>query len=133
MGTGTIELGVRLPKAGMYTISAMRMDTAFYLLDREQDRLHDFADGDYIFSAGAGMHTNRFALVRSRTPQGIDNTADDVRVEPTENGLYIQGSKSVEVYNAAGVLVATGNGVLPLPTGVYMVVAGSRTIKCVVK
>lgn len=135
MGTGTIELGVRLPKADMYTIEATRMDTAFYLLDREQDRLHDFTDGDYIFSAGAGMHTNRFALVRSRAPQGIDNTADGVHIEPTENGLYIQGDKPVEVYNAAGMMVANGrqNGLLPLPAGVYMVVADSNTIKCVVK
>lgn len=135
MGTGTIELGVRLPKAGMYTISTARMDTAFYLLDRDQDRLHDFADGDYIFSAGAGMHTSRFALVRSRIPQDIDNATNDVRVEPAENGLYIQGNKPITVYNAAGMLVASGieNGLLPLPAGVYMVVAGSNAEKYIVK
>lgn len=135
MGTGTIELGVRLPKAGMYTISTARMDTAFYLLDRDQDRLHDFADGDYIFSAGAGMHTSRFALVRSRIPQDIDNATNDVRVEPAENGLYIQGNKPITIYNAAGMLVASGieNGLLPLPAGVYMVVAGSNAEKYIVK
>lgn len=135
MGTGTIELGVRLPKAGMYTISTARMDTAFYLLDRDQDRLHDFADGDYIFSAGAGMHTSRFALVRSRIPQDIDNATKDVRVEPAENGLYIQGNKPITIYNAAGMLVASGieNGLLPLPAGVYMVVAGSNAEKYIVK
>lgn len=135
MGTGTIELGVRLPKAGMYTISTARMDTAFYLLDHDQDRLHDFADGDYIFSAGAGMHTSRFALVRSRIPQDIDNATKDVRVEPAENGLYIQGNKPITIYNAAGMLVASGieNGLLPLPAGVYMVVAGSNAEKYIVK
>ncbi len=135
MGTGTIELGVRLPKAGMYTISAVRMDTAFYLLDREQDRLHDFADGDYIFSAGAGMHTSRFALVRSRTPQGTDTPTDDMRIEPAANGLYIQGSKPVEVYSATGMLVGKNvqNGLLPLPAGVYMVVAGDKAWKYIVK
>ena len=136
MGTGTVELGLRLPASGMYTIAATRMDTAFCLLDREQNRLHNFADGDYIFSAGAGMLTSRFALVRGyNAPTATDNAADDFSVEPAANGIRINSNSPVQVYNAAGILVADGvqNGLLPLPAGVYMVVAGTHTAKCVVK
>ncbi len=133
--TGVVELGLRLPASGSYTIDAPRMDTLFYLLDREYNTLHDFSNGAYTFSSGAGSQTGRFALVRGyNAPTSVDESADDARIEVTADGLYIHGTADLQVYNVAGVIVADGtySGSLPLPAGVYLVVSGDKVTKCVI-
>ena len=136
MQTGTIELGLRIPASGMYTISATRMDTAFYLLDRQMNIMHDLNMGAYTFSTGAGMQSDRFALVRQyNAPTEVENSVEKAQIEVTANGLYIHGTADIQVYNAAGIMVADGtySGALPLPTGVYMVVANGNATKYVVR
>lgn len=136
MQTGTIELGLRIPASGMYTISATRMDTAFYLLDRQMNIMHDFNMGAYTFSTGAGMQSDRFALVRQyNAPTEVENSVEKAQIEVTANGLYIHGTADIQVYNAAGIMVADGtySGALSLPTGVYMVVANGNATKYVVR
>ncbi len=136
MHTGTVELGLRLPTSGVYTIDAPRMDTLFYLLDRENNTLHDFSNGAYTFSSGAGSQTGRFALVRGyNVPTSVEaESADQARIETTADGLYIHGTADIQVYNVAGVIVAEGtySGSLPLPAGVYLVVSGDTATKCVI-
>ncbi len=136
MHTGTVELGLRLPASGVYTIDAPRMDTLFYLLDRENNTLHDFSNGAYTFSSGAGSQTGRFALVRGyNVPTSVEaESADQARIETTADGLYIHGTADIQVYNVAGVIVAEGtySGSLPLPAGVYLVVSGDTATKCVI-
>lgn len=136
MQTGTIELGLRIPASGMYTIDATRMDTAFYLLDRQMNIMHDFNMGAYTFSTGAGMQSDRFALVRQyNAPTEVENSVEKAQIEVTANGLYIHGTADIQVYNAAGIMVADGtySGALPLPTGVYMVVANGNATKYMVR
>lgn len=136
MESGVVELGVRIPASGVYTIDASRMDTLFYLLDREQNIMHDFSNGTYMFSSGAGVQSNRFALVRQyNAPTAVEENTENVKIDVTADGLYIHGTADIQVYNMAGVCVADGSysGAVALPAGVYMVVAGGQTTKCVVR
>lgn len=136
MQTGVVELGVRIPVSGMYTIDAPRMDTTMYLLDRKMNIMHDFSTGAYMFSAGAGMQNNRFALVRQyNAPTDTEETIENTQVDVTAEGLYIHGTADIQVYNMAGVCVADGtySGAVTLPAGVYMVLSGGNTTKCVVR
>lgn len=136
MQTGIVELGVRIPASGMYTIDAPRMDTTMYLLDRKMNIMHDFSTGAYMFSAGAGMQNNRFALVRQyNAPTDAEETIENTQVDVSAEGLYIHGTADIQVYNMAGVCVADGtySGAVTLPAGIYMVVSGGNTTKCVVR
>lgn len=136
MESGVVELGVRIPASGVYTIDASRMDTLFYLLDREQNIMHDFSNGAYMFSSGAGVQSNRFALVRQyNAPTDVEENTENVKIDVTADGLYIHGTADIQVYNMAGICVADGSysGAVALPAGVYMVVAGGQTTKCVVR
>ena len=92
--------------------------------------------GAYTFSTGAGMQSDRFALVRQyNAPTEVENSVEKAQIEVTTNGLYIHGTADIQVYNAAGIIVADGtySGALPLPTGVYMVVANGNATKYVVR
>ena len=136
MESGVVELGVRIPASGVYTIDASRVDTLFYLLDREQNIMHDFSNGAYMFSSGAGVQSNRFALVRQyNAPTDVEENTENVKIDVTADGLYIHGTADIQVYNMAGVIVADGtySGAVALPAGVYMVVQGGNTTKCVVR
>ena len=136
MESGVVELGVRIPASGVYTIDASRMDTLFYLLDREQNIMHDFSNGAYMFSSGAGVQSNRFALVRQyNAPTDVEENTENVKIDVTADGLYIHGTADIQVYNMAGICVADGSysGAVALPAGVYMVVQGGNTTKCVVR
>ncbi len=137
MESSVVELGLRIPAAGTYTIEAARMDTMFYLLDREKKVLHDFENGVYSFSSGAGLQSGRFALVRqySETATDVEQVAENVEIEVTDGGLLVHGTTDIKVYNAAGVLVVSGErtGVVSLPAGVYVVVANENSTKYVVR
>lgn len=136
MQTGVVELGVRIPASGVYTIDATRMDTTFYLLDRKMNIMHDFSNGAYMFSSGAGMQSNRFALVRQyNAPTDAEETIENTKIDVTTDGLYVHGTADIQVYNIAGVCVADGSysGAVALPAGVYMVVSGGQTTKCVIR
>ena len=135
MGEGTIDLGVTIPAGGLYTISCARMDTAFLLLDREENLVHDLQLGEYQFNSGAGSFDSRFALVRQYTPTDVENVENNATIETTKEGLYINGDTHVQIYSVAGVIVAEGqlNGFVPLAAGVYLVNANGTTTKHVIK
>jgi hypothetical protein len=135
MGKGTINLGVKLPAGGHYTISCARMDTAFFLLDREENYAHDLQLGEYQFEGKTGVNSSRFALVRRyNAPTGVEDIVD-ATIETTKNGLYINGQTNVQIYSVSGVLVAEGQftGFVPLAAGVYLVNANGTTSKHVIQ
>ena len=71
MDNGVIHIGIKVPSAGNYSISALRLDTMFYLWDKQENIIHDFTNGDYHFESKSGTHSSRFALVQNQT---ITNT-----------------------------------------------------------
>lgn len=136
MDEGTIDLGVKLPSAGDYTISCTRMDTAFLLLDRQENIVYDLQIGEYHFNGKAGVDSSRFALVRRQpAPTSVENVTSPTIIETTANGLYITSQTDVQIYSVSGVLMAEGqfNGFVPLVSGVYMVNANGTTTKHIIK
>jgi hypothetical protein len=132
MDNGTVQLGIQLPKAGTYSISAARMDTTFYLFDRQENITHDFQQGDYYFDAKSGLDEQRFELVRSpkHVTTDLENTTNTT-ITPTSEGLVIDGNGYIQIYSMTGVLMAEGqlSGLVQLPHGVYVVVCNGMATK----
>lgn len=133
---GTINLGVKLPATGQYTLSCTRMDMPFYLLDREENIVHDLQSSEYQFTASAGIDASRFALVqRHDAPTDVEDVVSSYSIETTYNGLYINGHADVQIYSLTGVLVEEGllSGFVPLTSGVYLVVTNGHTTKHIIR
>jgi hypothetical protein len=107
------------------------------LLDRLTNAIHDFQTAEaYSFTAEAGTYTSRFALVsRHNAATGLGNLTEQVSVQTTQDGIYVQGDALVQVYNAAGQMIFNQqtSGNIPLLPGVYMVVANGSTTKHVIQ
>lgn len=132
MDNGTVQLGIQLPKSGTYSISAARMDTTFYLFDKQENITHDFQQGDYYFDAKSGLNDQRFELVR--TPKRVPTAIEDINtttITPTADGLIVEGNDYIQIYSMTGVMMAEGqlSGLVQLPNGVYVVVCNGNATK----
>ena len=136
---GSVQLGFSAKKAGTYTISAARMDQPMLLKDNQAGVTFDLTNGDYEFTSGAGTFNTRFMLIANGNATGIADIVSKtgVNIMPTDEGLSINGAngKTIDVYNLNGMQVATRNsdGMLNLPTGVYIVKVEGLSSKVMVK
>ena len=136
---GSVQLGFSTKKAGTYTISAARMDQPMLLKDNQAGITFDLTNGDYEFTSGAGTFNTRFMLIANGSVTGIADIINQtgVNIMPTDEGLSINGTngKTVNVYNLNGMQVASRNtdGMLSLPTGVYIVKVEGMSTKVMVK
>ena len=136
---GSVQLGFSAKKAGTYTISAARMDQPMLLKDNQAGVTFDLTNGDYEFTSGAGTFNTRFMLIANGNATGIADIVSKtgVNIMPTDEGLSINGAngKTIDVYNLNGMQVATRNsdGMLNLPTGVYIVKVEGMSSKVMVK
>ena len=132
---GVVNLGMKLPTSGLYTLRATRMDKNLFLLDREMNVLHSFNDGDYTFSASAGAIPARFALVEHYdAPTAVEQISDS-NIEQTPDGLYIHGTADIQIYTMTGIELYSGtySGAIDLPTGVYTLVCNGKPAKVVIQ
>ena len=132
---GVVNLGMKLPTSGLYTLRATRMDKNLFLLDREMNVLHSFNDGDYTFSASAGTIPARFALVEHYdAPTAVEQISDS-NIEQTPDGLYIHGTADIQIYSMTGIELYSGtySGAIALPTGVYTLVCNGKPAKVVIQ
>ena len=132
---GVVNLGMKLPTSGLYTLRATRMDKNLFLLDREMNVLHSFNDGDYTFSASAGTIPARFALVEHYdAPTAVEQISDS-NIEQTPDGLYIHGTADIQIYSMTGIELYSGtySGAIDLPTGVYTLVCNGKPAKVVIQ
>lgn len=132
---GVVNLGMKLPTSGLYTLRATRMDKNLFLLDREMNVLHSFNDGDYTFSASAGTIPARFALVEHYdAPTAVEQISDS-NIEQTPDGLYIHGTADIQIYTMTGIELYSGtySGAINLPTGVYTLVCNGKPAKVVIQ
>ena len=132
---GVVNLGMKLPTSGLYTLRATRMDKNLFLLDREMNVLHSFNDGDYTFSASAGAIPARFALVEHYdAPTAVEQISDS-NIEQTADGLYIHGTADIQIYTMTGIELYSGtySGAIDLPTGVYTLVCNGKPAKVVIQ
>ena len=132
---GVVNLGMKLPTSGLYTLRATRMDKNLFLLDREMNVLHSFNDGDYTFSASAGAIPARFALVEHYDAPTATEQISDSNIEQTPDGLYIHGTADIQIYTMTGIELYSGtySGAIDLPTGVYTLVCNGKPAKVVIQ
>jgi hypothetical protein len=88
--------------------------------------------------AEAGSDDNRFALVAAKGTTGIsENGIEGLDITPEIGGISVNGinGQTVNIYNVKGVRVASliESGNVSLPAGTYIVSAGDKTSKVLVK
>ena len=136
---GDVPVGYVAPKAGTYTIEAVRMDKPMLLKDLELGITFDLANGAYEFESAAGTFDSRFMLVANDTATGIADirTKTGVSIMPTAGGLCVDGlgGSAMSIYSLDGKLVGepTSDGMVSVQRGTYVVSVGSTTAKVMVK
>ncbi|MDE6854631.1 MAG: leucine-rich repeat domain-containing protein [Muribaculaceae bacterium] len=141
---GTVRLGIRAPKAGTITISAARADGSAVLFDALDGSSHSLSDGKtFTFEvAQAERVEDRFTLELHSHLSGIASgtMADsDISIEVDGNVITVDCADgcAVEVYTADGRTAASAQAApratFTLEQGLYIVKAGSRAAKCLVK
>ena len=132
---GEVKLGFNAPKAGTYTIAAVRMDMPMKLRDLETGTVVSLTDKDYTFESKAGTFDDRFMLEIDNSATGIAqlNKETGASVISAGNGLYVSGLNGTQatIYNTSGAIVAqnVGNGFTPLATGIYIVKVNGKSAK----
>ena len=132
---GEVKLGFNAPKAGTYTIAAVRMDMPMKLRDLETGTVVSLTDKDYTFESKAGTFDDRFMLEIDNSANGIAqlNKETGASVISAGNGLYVSGLNGTQatIYNTSGAIVAqnVGNGFTPLATGIYIVKVNGKSAK----
>ena len=135
-GDGVVPIGYSVPNSGYYTIDVVRDDAEVFLYDAETKTEYFFEDGAYRFYSEKGEYNARLSLgIRSKAATEIETVDADDAVIAVEGGIEFKTYANAEVYNSAGMLVATqhGVGVVELSAGTYIVSIGNCNTKVVVK
>lgn len=141
---GTVRLGLRAPKAGTVTIAAPRADGTVVLCDALDGSRHSLSDGA-VYSFGltqAGTVDDRFTLELHSHLSGIDaDSVADGGIAISVDGKVITvncaAGCAVDIYTVDGRLAASAQAApaatFTLAQGLYIVKAGDRAAKCLVK
>ena len=137
-GSHEVSLGFVAPAAGEYTIAASLTDCKMALKDLETGLTHDLSKGAYTFETSEGTFDKRFVLVAGLRTDISDRSIDGLEINADANGISISGndnSQPVNIYSLNGVLKATlaNSGSISLPKGTYIVSAGDKSAKVLVK
>lgn len=137
---GNVQLGVMLAKDGKYTFSLSRCDAKeVVLFDNATGVSHNFADGDYIFTAEAGTYTGRFVIgvtKASGTTSVAELDSAGIAVAAINGGIEVCGAVgTVTVLAADGRTVAefSGERTVSVAPGTYIVRTSAGAVKVVVK
>lgn len=128
LGEGVAILGMRVGKAGQYTLSLSGRNTAGWtvmLTDTQTGTTVNLTETDYHFSAESGTAAERFVLTfENSLVSGVDAVETDA------------ANENVRVVNTAGITVFTGklnDFKATAPMGVYIVVEAGKAYKMMVK
>jgi hypothetical protein len=135
-GSHEVSLGFVAPSAGEYTIGASLTDCKMALKDLETGVTHDLGKGAYTFETSAGTFDKRFMLVSGFLTDISEIGIDGLDINADANGISISGnSQPVNIYSLNGVRKATlaNAGSVSLPKGTYIVTAGDKSTKVLVK
>lgn len=141
---GTVRLGLRAPKAGTVTIAAPRADGTAVLCDALDGSRHSLSDGAvYSFElTQAGTVDDRFTLELHSHLSGVDSdsVADGgIAISADGNVITVNCAAgcTVDIYTVDGRLAASAQAApaatFTLAQGLYIMKAGDRTAKCLVK
>ena len=105
--TGDVQIGFRTPKAGTYTLKAVRSDMDVMLLDNVTGETVNLSEGAYTFNAEEEVNETRFRVVLGSEITDINDVDADKAGEGTE--LYdLSGRRTAEP--AKGVSIMRQNG-----------------------
>lgn len=137
---GNVQLGVMLANDGKYTFSLPRCDAKeVVLFDNATGVSHNFADGDYTFTAEAGIYTDRFVLgvtKASGTTSVVELESAGITVAAINGGIEVSGAVGkVTILATDGRVVAefSGERTVPVAPGTYIVRTSAGAVKVVVK
>ena len=117
-----VQIGVRIPSAGNYTIAIAALDGIFatdqkvYLEDKQLNIIHDLKSAPYAFSSELGTFNNRFEL-RYTGDNALSNPTfnieNSVIVSVKDNNATVTSTQEViqkiEVFDVLGRSVLTKN------------------------
>lgn len=117
-----VQIGVRIPSAGNYTIAIAALDGIFatnqkvYLEDKQLNVIHDLKSAPYVFSSELGTFNNRFEL-RYTSDNALSNPTfnieNSVIVSVKDNNATVTSTqeviRKVEVFDVLGRTVLTKN------------------------
>ncbi len=75
--TGKVVIGIVTPKAGKYTLNALRSDMDVMLHDEETGETVNLTEGAYTFEAGEGVNESRFYVVLGNETTKVAGVAAD--------------------------------------------------------
>lgn len=137
---GNVQLGVVLKHDGKHTFSIKRSDVReVVLFDKATGITHNFADGDYTFTADAGNYTDRFVLGVTMAPATTDvaNLEEvGISIVAADGSICVSGAEgTVTIIAADGRTVAEigGNDTLTVSAGTYIVRTNAGAVKVIVK
>ena len=140
LNSGIVELGTRFGMDGSYTIALQgACNMTVVLVDRKTGAETDLANGEYTFMADT-KDSNRFEL-RINTKENttaVEVVSAETAVTATADAIMVANpaGANVEIYNLAGMLVASGEGrslTFNVAQGVYVVKVNGVSHKIAVK
>lgn len=140
--TSGITLGYYTPDACTLTLLATRADGNITLVDNQTGKQIKLDENNgYTFESEAGYNTNRFSLIlHPEIETGIDNMTDDNQISTIIDGhiVTVNGyTGQILVFNidgtTAAIIESEDNVSFSLLTGTYVIKAGNKSFKCVIR
>jgi len=140
-GNSNVKLGFVAPEGGDFTISLARDNAGNVMLkDNETGAAVNLSAQAYSFTSEAGTYEKRFEMYLAGGATGLDKATTSeqtVSINASNGGIEVCGScANVEVYSISGAKAGSanvsGSHTFILPTGVYVVKAGGKSLKVVV-
>lgn len=142
-GDGNVYLGIVIPEAGQYTISADKNNTTkdLYLIDLKENVVTELSSADYTFYSDAVTSNNRFVLALDKNATGINsNTMSSSNVSIANGSIIVNGAsgQKVEVYSLDGKCVYDAtttrqHETITMGKGAYVVKVGDKSFKTIIK
>ena len=142
-GEGNVYLGIVIPEAGQYTISADKNNTTkdLYLIDLKENVVTELSSADYTFYSDAVTSNNRFVLTLDKNATGIySNTISSSNISIANGSIIVNGAsgQKVEVYSLDGKCVYDATTTrqpetISMGKGAYVVKVGDKSFKTIIK
>lgn len=142
-GDGNVYLGIVIPEAGQYTISADKNNITkdMYLIDLNENVVTELASADYTFYSDAVTSNSRFVLALDKNATGINsNTMSSSNVSIANGSIIVNGAsgQKVEVYSLDGKCVYDAtttrqHETITMGKGAYIVKVGDKSFKTIIK
>ena len=142
-GDGNVNLGVVIPEAGQYTISADKnnLTKELYLIDLKENIVTELASADYSFYSDAVTSNRRFVLTLDNNVTRINsNTISSPNISISNGSIIINGAsgQKVEVYSLDGKCVYNDltthqHETIMMGKGEYVVKVGDKSFKITMK